>query len=123
MHSAVTAKMSTALLQPDLPQVDSLMIFLVMAPYISTIKIEKSKNPRNKQNVPNKPSAEVASELRSAEGRTRTGRNRAKDFAKVYVTAKSYLESSLNIEICNVFCGLRTRTLKRQMLCSINSIA
>ena len=54
----------------------NLLIFLVMTRYIGTIKkIEKGKNPRNK---PNKPS-----EFRSAEGRTKTGRNRAKDFAKV----------------------------------------
>ena len=47
----------------DLPQVDSL-IFLVMARYIGTIKkkTEKGRKPRNKPNIPNKPSAEGASE-------------------------------------------------------------
>ena len=35
----------------DLPQVD-LLIFLVMAQYIGTIKIEKGKNPRNAPGAP-----------------------------------------------------------------------
>ena len=68
-------------------------------------KLKRAKNPRYK---PNKPSAsgEGASEVRSAKGteHTRTGRNRAKDFTKVYAIPRKRAQ---------YFCGHRTKETLR----------
>ena len=61
----------------DLPQVDSL-IFLVMARYIGTIKIEKGKNPRNKLNKPNAEGASESRRKKSCEGQLRKSKAETK---------------------------------------------